>query len=385
MMKMIASAKREHLGILRDLIDLEKTPHSPEDLDKKVEKITLTSPQSLIVLTVCSLGATVVSILLKSETGYREITVLDEDWFNDKQSYMGRTCGRLAGRVAPYIVPGRSETDLFEFSSKDFPLHGGKIGFSHRVWKCTSTFCSQKSARACFELESDHNDQGHPGAVRVEVHFMAAIDESNKPHFDIRFRAKLDPNSPSQAFVNLASHVYFNLGNSKVGESITALQHSLFLPRSTKFYSKHFATESESVRDEFDFSENKHPVDKPLDHCFLIDQTSFSAEKELAAELSSDDITMSVKTSQPAVVVYTADHLNFKGICLEFQSPPNCPNIPEMQGRVRVTGKPKLKLKSEGVDSLSLRLQTPTRRASLSIGQEYDYDELTMHEFSFIQ
>ena len=94
----------------------------------------------MIVLTVCSLGATFVSILLKSETGYREITVLDEDWFNDKQSYMGRTCGRLAGRVAPYIVPGRSETDLFEFSSKDFPLHGGKIGFSHRVWKCTSTF-----------------------------------------------------------------------------------------------------------------------------------------------------------------------------------------------------------------------------------------------------
>lgn len=303
-------ARRQRVGILQDLVGA-RVPRHPADLAQTVEEIVLRCPDEGGFSVTCSnLGAAVLSIQLEG----RELTSLPPDWMQDSVRFAGRTCGRLAGRCAKYSLQGFSSTN-------DEPLHGGPVGFSHRVWRVAGTYASAQSVRACFELESEHMDQGHPGAVLCEVHVIVSrLAPGGTPSLAIRFRAKLAPHSPCPgAWVNLTNHVYFSLKPASA---------TLHLPRSNRYFAQHFGTCAVDVPERWDYCTQARPLDAglaELDHCFVLPQGEAASESLVAVELKLPGLCMRIRTSFPAVVVYTNPELN--GVCFETQFPPNCPHV----------------------------------------------------------
>jgi len=391
----LGQVAKSSLGTLRDLLSgsVDSVPHRPEDLDLPVEQVELTAPNGSITVTVCSLGATVTSIRLGRTD--QEVTFQEQDWVTNYKGYNGRSCGRLAGRTGKYTVRGLNGEGFdakFDVTKETQILHGGEIGFSFRVWRLVNTFCSQKYAHAVFEVGSEHYDQGHPGSLKAEVHILAI--DGPKPRFDVRYRARLDPSSPCEALINMTSHCYFNLGGD-----VDALQHELYLPHGSQYIPKHLAIDSAKVSGKFDFTKGSRPVEVPLDDCFVFDNRGF--ENEVAAVLLSrkSKLRMTVYTSCPGVVVYTAQHAQHKGICLEFQYPPNFANMGEMyrdgttlrmpDSAVQFQASPdrkKARFTSSEATPLYNRLASFERKASVTsmATNPYPYDELTMHEFSFL-
>lgn len=380
----IAQAVQKPLGRLKDYINGGEgsPPHLERELNELIESVELTSPNGMIKVTCSSFGATVTSIVLR---GDQEITVNEENWIgNDVGQYKGRTCGRLAGRVSPYVVKAFDQEDSYAFDSQH-PLHGGKVGFSHRVWKLVNTFVSQRSARAVFELASEHFDQGHPGSVAIECH-ISATEENSKCRFDVRYRARLDKRSPCQGLVNLTSHVYFNLGGGfgKFNEpSVSVFDHELWLPSCDQVQPEHFDTRMIPVTEQgskFDYTKASRKIAEPLDHCFIrngINNQPADQLKEIAAELSFGNLKMQIRSSTPALVVYTGNNMNNKGLCLECQYPPNCPQMPQYLKSITLEGKSS-NLSKFGVGT---RLSSPSN-APCEI--PFEYDEVTTHEFSLL-
>ncbi|KAH9258342.1 hypothetical protein BASA82_000471 [Batrachochytrium salamandrivorans] len=354
--------RRQRVGILQELVG-NPVPKHPMDLHKTVEEIVLACPNGEFAVTCSNLGAAISSI----QVGSQELTSLPPNWMQDSVRFAGRTCGRLAGRCAKYTLEGFS-------SANEEPLHGGPVGFSHRVWRVVGTYASAQSVRVCFELESEHMDQGHPGAVLCEVHVIVSmLKPLNTPSLAIRFRAKLAEHSPCpSAWVNLTNHVYFSLHPSA----------TLRLPRSNQYFAQHFDTCAVNVPAKWDYCTQTRPLDAglaELDHCFMLPQGEAAPETLVAVELSLLGLCLRIKTSFPAVVVYTNPELN--GVCFEAQFPPNCPHVTGLLKPLLRSGVGKCAAAEESGSEQNLA----RRLSDLAIvPREFDFDEMTIHEFHLV-
>lgn len=295
-------------------------------------------------VSVMDFGATVTEISVPNKNGVFENVVLGFDTFNEyahSNHCIGATCGRYAGRIKGGRFNLGNEVYPLQVNDGENTLHGGAIGFHKRLWTATL-------GGDCIELFylSPDGDQSFPGELLTKVTYRVAEDN------ELIIEYKALSNKPT--VLNLTNHSYFNL----TGCVEDVLTHELLINASkyTPSDSGFIPTgEIASIPKLLEFKTSKqignsiHEING-FNHNYIIDGEF--GEFRFAAELSHFDSgrKMSVYTTEPALMVYTANYLpKVKGkegkmydkyycVCLEAQHFPDSPNNPHFPSTVLLPG-----------------------------------------------
>lgn len=150
---------------------------------------------------VLSFGAVLRSLVFKGVDvclGYEHL-----GQYVSSDGYIGACVGRHANRIAGSRFKLGAQEHSLSANEGANQLHGGKEGFSHKVWDFE---CGENEVT--FSLDSPDGDEGFPGNLHVDICFRL---ENNA--LLIEYRAQSDKDT----VVNLTNHAYFNLGGQGSG------------------------------------------------------------------------------------------------------------------------------------------------------------------------
>ncbi|MFJ8884154.1 aldose epimerase family protein [Streptomyces sp. NPDC102402] len=278
---------------------------------------------------VLTYGAVVQSVEIPGREGARAEVALGlpdvKGYETHTGPYFGAVVGRYANRIAggAFVLDGR--THRVTRNEGPNTLHGGERGFDKRVWDA-----EEVTGGVRLSLVSEDGEEGFPGRLAVSVTYT--LDEDGA--LRIAYRATTD----APTVVNLTNHTYWNLAGADSG---SALGHELRLaagwitPGDGESIPTGEILPVDGTR--FDFREAK-PVGPGYDTNYVLEETG----GEPAAELydPSSGRLLTVRTTEPGLQLYTADHLDgdpfvpCAGIALETQHFPDAPNRPEFPGTV---------------------------------------------------
>lgn len=188
---------------------------------KKVVEYTLKNKAGVTAKFI-NYGAHLVSLNVPDKNGKPVNVVIGFDNIDgykaSMSSYFGATVGRYGNRIAKghFVLDGK-RYDLF-INNKPNTLHGGKSGFSDRMWDGTQT----GDQKVEFTYTSVDGEEGYPGTLKTKVTYELTDDNALK----ISYEATTDKNT----VVNLTNHSYFNLNGAGSG---SVLDHTLQLDASS--------------------------------------------------------------------------------------------------------------------------------------------------------
>lgn len=261
-------------------------------------------------------GASLISLVAPDKHGVLRDVVLGYGEYADRAQnpfYFGSTIGRVAGRVsgAKFRI-GSREYNLFANDGVNH-LHGGSVGFSHRLWETVESCDSFVKFRLC----SPPMDEGYPGELDVSVTYSLADDGG----LTVLWEASAGADTP----VALTNHAYFNLSDEPTIE-----EHKLHVDAGFYFpVGKGLAPTGEifSVKGSpFDFTLAK-PIGRDInksdeqlslaggyDHGLILRNPDYSVR---CASLYSDisGILLEVFTTQPALHIYSGNYLGGFRLC----------------------------------------------------------------------
>jgi aldose 1-epimerase len=304
---------------------------------------------------IMDLGATIVSLKVPDKDGKLGDVVLGFDNVADYQSkspYFGCATGRYANRIAngKFTLEGKE----YKLAINNGPnsLHGGKVGFDKKIWQKVAG--GNGGASVTFQMVSPDGEEGYPGALTTQITYTWT--DANELKID--YKATTDKTT----VLNLTNHSYFNLGGAGNGN---ILDHEL-----TLFCSNYTPTDDTAIPTgeikkvagtPMDFT-SPHTIGarindeykslkqgKGYDHNFIIDGSGL--RKAAVVRDPKSGRTMTVKTTEPAVQLYTANFMDgaTKGkggkvyahrgaFCLETQHYPDSPNKPSFPSTVLKPG-----------------------------------------------
>ncbi len=270
----------------------------------------ITLKSSEVELQLLPVGATIYQIKTKNKNGeFKNICISHEnveEYSSGNKSYLGVTAGRVAGRIegGKFELDGKSY-ELAKNNNNKHNLHGGNVGFSHRLWDYEVTEEGDIS-KCIFTYNSPHMEEGFPGNVEAKVEYIL---EGNS--ITLNFYGTSD----MKTYLNLTNHSYFNLSD---GKSENIREHLLQL-NSTKYLECDedvIPTGLVSVEGtEYDFRvptafgdlDKKQDATlkafKGYDNCFVLDKENDNCDIYLKDEKSGR--TMTINTTYPYVVIYT--------------------------------------------------------------------------------
>lgn len=119
-----------------------------------------------IVTSIRPFGGSDVLLGFNSFEGYRDLNV----------PYLNCVVGRVGGRIAEgkLMLPCGQTFTLFcnsESGGKKCHLHGGKEGFSKRLWYVVGTKTTEKFVSVTFGIDSPDGDQGYPGNLHATIEY----------------------------------------------------------------------------------------------------------------------------------------------------------------------------------------------------------------------
>jgi aldose 1-epimerase len=243
----------------------------------------------------------------------------------------------VIGRVANRIAQARFTLDGVEYklaaNSGANHIHGGRVGFAKVNWQARALPAGPGASAVQFTYFCKDGEEGYPGNLTVTVTYTLTDDNELR----LEYEATTDKATP----VNLTNHAYFNLaGHGDV------LDHELWLAadRYTRADDQLIPTgELASVKGTpLDFTApaaigariaQLKPKPGGFDHNFVL-----SGGKSLALAARVRDPksgrVMEVRTTEPGVQLYTANHLQHAGLCLETQHYPDSVHHPEFPSTI---------------------------------------------------
>lgn len=268
-------------------------------------------------------GATLVDLRLD---GVDHPLTLGFDDFTTYETH-GQHVGAIAGRFAGRIAGGFSQDGLWHETTLNngaATLHGGHQGFGVSLW----TLTDYGRDFAELSLTQPSGTDGFPGEVEARCRYEAKAGG---------LHLTLSATSDAPTICNLAQHSYFNLsGHPTIDDHSLRLEATTYTPLNDDLLPTGAINE---VLGECDFRESQPIGSTQLDGHFVLASARRSAPA-LAATLRGDELQMQVETTEPGLVVYTADKLPVypgingqtlgprAGICLESQLWPDAPNQP---------------------------------------------------------
>ena len=312
---------------------------------KTVDKYTMTVDSGMSV-SIITLGGAIQKLLVPDRNGKLTDVIGGYDDLIDYvegDGYQGALIGRWGNRICKgkFTLDGK-EYNLFINNGPNH-LHGGEVGFSHKIWDAEARVCSDGCELSLTYVSPD-GEEGYPGTLKVNVVYKLSQDNA----LSLSYTATTD----KKTVLNLTNHTYFNLGGFASGK---VFDHQLWMD--AERYLETDATLIPTGRmipvkgTAFDFTSPKtigQDFDSPelslargYDHCvnFVEREDPMAAARARVYEPQSGRV-MEVYTDQPCVQFYSGNFLNnaehpFKGgypqglqnmFCLETEKMPDSVN-----------------------------------------------------------
>lgn len=313
----------------------------------EVNLFTLKNKNGMTVI-ITDFGGAVVSLKAPDRYGrYTDVACgFDSLWDYEHAggrhgAIIGRVCNRIRGGC--FLLDGK-EYNLYK-NSKGNTLHGGKVGFSHKIWK--SSMIDGREPSLVLEYISPDMEEGFPGTLRVKVTYT--LTEGNA--LSINYKAETD----RKTIINLTNHTYFNLSGYASG---TVLDHTMWIDADSYVATDDDLIPTGEIKSvagtPFDFREEKS-LGQDIDLlCADIKKGSgYDVHLNLSGVISKEPMhratlydaksgrEMKIITNEPGIQIYTANFMNekyaFKGgypqtpknaIAIETQKMPDAVNNP---------------------------------------------------------
>ncbi len=281
---------------------------------------------------VMTYGATITEIMVPDRHGVITNVVLGADKFDDYRKGFPSSAS-VIGRVANRIAKARFTLDGVEYklaaNNGVNHIHGGNKGFAQVIWDAQPLPAGTHESAVRFSYLSKDGEEDCPG--NLNAHVTYTLTDKNELRLD--YEATTDKATP----VNLTNHAYFNLAGS--GD---CLDHELLIPANSYtpadadlIPTGAFAPVKGTALDFTTPTRIGARIDqlKPqlngYDHNFRLKKNE-SKSLVLAARASDPKSgrIMEVRTTQPAVQLYTGNHVQHRGLCLETQHYPDSVHQP---------------------------------------------------------
>ncbi|MEY8402813.1 aldose epimerase family protein [Oscillospiraceae bacterium 44-34] len=318
---------------------------------EEVRRLRLDS--GVISCEIITFGAAIRTLTVPGRTGPVDV-VLGYDTLGEYETaggFFGAVVGRYANRIAGGKFTLRDKKYVLARNDGPNHLHGGAVGWSHRVWSVEEA----APDRVVLTLDSPDGEEGYPGHLQAKV--VYALEGKV---LSIHYEAVSDRDTPC----NLTNHSYFNLSGHGSG---TALEQEIQL-----FCSRYTPADSTSIPfgqvepvdgTPMDFrsatpigARIEEPFQQLLwghgyDHNFVVDGEPGVIRPAARAFSPVTGVMMKVETTCPGMQFYTANFVEegrrgkngalygpHHGFCLETQSFPDSPNQPAFPSAVLRTG-----------------------------------------------
>jgi aldose 1-epimerase len=302
------------------------------------KEYTLTNDFGMSV-SVLNYGAIITKIIVPDRNENLENVVLgyrDYTDYNQNPNFFGALIGRVAGRIQGASFKLENKTYHLEANNGNNHLHGGPEGFHQVIWE-SDPFQKEGSVGLSLMHKSMDGESGYPGNVDITVTYTL----TNENQLLLDYFASSDQTTP----ITLTNHSYFNLRGSlknTVHEHMVTVDSSKFVELGNDLIPTGKLIPVEGTPFDFrdgrllgdgfnDNTEQNKIADSGYDHYFILDRTS---DNQVIVQEPESGRIMTVKTTQPGMVMYTsnglADGLNLTegfsskhlGVCFETQASP---------------------------------------------------------------
>lgn len=257
--------------------------------------------------------------------GFRDFTT-----YETHGQHVGAIAGRFAGRIAGgFDVDGQRYNTTRNDGSAT--LHGGENGAGVSLW----SIVEHGSDFVELAIRQPDGLDGFPAEIEARCRYEISDGE---------LRLYLSATADRPTICNFAQHSYFNLaGSSTIDDHVLGLEADRYTPLNEALLPTGEVVRCDEARD---FSRARRIGNTMLDGHFVLADAR-STKPTLAATLSGGDLEMKVKTTEPGLVVYTADKFPNSsgglasqpygpraGLCLECQLWPDAPNQPSFPSAI---------------------------------------------------
>ena len=303
---------------------------------------------------VLTYGASLRTLLVPDRNGEALDVVLGYDSLEEYETqdgYLGATVGRYANRIAQgrFNLNGRE----YKLAVNNGPnhLHGGMVGFSHRVW----TIEEAGEYHVKMTLLSMDGEENYPGTLKATVTYSLEGNSLN-----IKYEAVSD----AETVCNLTNHSYFNLagqGSGNVLEQEISLVADYYTPTDADSipYGKLSAVEGTpmdlrmftKIGEHIDSDFTQLIQGRGYDHNYVVDGNIGELRPAATVRCMDSGIVMELKTTQAGVQLYTANFIDEgrqgkngavygprHAFCLETQHFPDSPNHANFPSTVLKSG-----------------------------------------------
>jgi aldose 1-epimerase len=262
------------------------------------------------------------NVLLTAET------IQQFERFNGAAAITGRVVNRIRG--AQFELDGTLYR-LTPNSGKN-TIHGGRKGLAQSVWTVAGTSAAADASSVKLTYLSKDGEEGFPGNLKTAVTY--SLTDNNE------FRIDYESETDKPTIVNLTNHAYWNLGGGgSCLDNILTIPAKSYTPADAESIT---TGEILQVKDTpLDFNQPTRigeridqlkPVMSGYDHNYILGEDQVMKMAARLVDPKSGRI-MEVRTTQPAVQLYTANHLAHTAVCLETQHYPDAihhPNFPSI-------------------------------------------------------
>jgi aldose 1-epimerase len=238
--------------------------------------------------------------------------------FGGAAAIIGRVVNRIAG--AQFELDGA--TYKLAANNGKNTIHGGRKGFAQVVWTVEDTPPKSNESSVKLTYLSKDGEEGFPGNLKTSVIYTLTDDN------ELRLDYEAETDKPT--IVNLTNHAYWNLsGGESCLDNILWIPSERYTPADADLIPTGEILPLKGTLMDFsqptrigDRIQQLKPKMNGYDHNYILGESKSMKMAARLAEPKSGRI-MEVRTSQPAVQLYTGNHLSHTAVCLETQHYPD--------------------------------------------------------------
>jgi len=305
-----------------------------------------------LAISVLELGAILNQLIVTDpERGPRDVILgYDslEPYVNDPH-FHGAVVGRYCNRIGNSRFDLDGTTYYLPANNGANHLHGGPHGLARKIWAVDEA--ESNDTQLVISTFSEDGEEGYPGNLEVTITYRL-----EGASLILQYEAKSD----ADTVINLTNHAYFNLdGSSDIRNHQLVLNANHYTPTDEGQIPN---GRIEPVLDTpLDFTRLKElgkdldsdfepiQIGSGFDHNYVLNENG-TGMREVGKLSVPSGLSLKISTTQPAVQLYSGNHLGnetgkngFKhrrnaGVCLETQHYPDAPNNPAFPSTVLKEG-----------------------------------------------
>ena len=306
-----------------ELKPFEQTDFGKTEDGTEVKRVTLRNAKGASA-EIISYGAIIKALNMPDQNGTMANVVLTTDTMAAFEKFPGAAAviGRVANRIAGAQFELDGATYKLPANERRNTIHGGRKGFAQRVWSAERVDAGSGAAAVQLTYVSADGEEGFPGKLTTTVTYT--LSDQNELRVD--YAASTD----KPTIVNLTNHAYFNLaGGGSALDHVLSIAATEYTPTDAELIPTGETLPVKGTPLDFtqptrigDRIDQLKPKLNGYDHNYVL-----GAGKELKVAARLEDPksgrVMEVRTTQPAVQLYTGNHLKHTGVCLETQHYPD--------------------------------------------------------------